>query len=98
PPKPLPAPRALNGYSDLDGDTIEDWRLEPSKPDWAGGLRDTWLPGEASAQKQLKEFLKDTVAGYANERDRPDHDGTSRLSPHLRFGEISPRQVWHTAR
>ena len=38
------------------------------------------------------------VAGYAGDRDRPDRDGTSRLSPHLRFGEISPRQVWHAAR
>ncbi|MEO6382711.1 MAG: deoxyribodipyrimidine photo-lyase [Nitrobacter sp.] len=98
PPKPLPAPRALNGYLDLDGDTIEQWQLEPSKPDWAGGLRDTWSPGETSAQKQLKKFLKITVADYANERDRPDRDGTSRLSPHLRFGEISPRQIWHAAR
>ena len=98
PPKPLPAPRTLNGYPDLDGDTVEDWRLEPSKPDWAGGLRDTWSPGEASAQKQLRQFLKHTVAGYALERDRPDREGTSRLSPHLRFGEISPRQVWHAAR
>ena len=98
PPKPLPAPRALNGHLHLDGDTIEEWQLEPTKPDWAGGLRDTWSPGEASAQKQLKKFLKDTVAGYANERDRPDRDGTSHLSPHLRFGEISPRQIWHAAR
>jgi deoxyribodipyrimidine photo-lyase len=97
PPKPLPAPRALNGYSDLDGDTVEDWQLEPSKPDWAGGLRETWSPGEASAQRQLKTFLKEAVLGYANDRDRPDRDGTSRLSPHLRFGEISPRQVWHAA-
>ena len=39
-----------------------------------------------------------TIRGYAGERDRPDRDGTSRLSPHLRFGEISPRQVWHAAR
>jgi deoxyribodipyrimidine photo-lyase len=98
PSKPLPAPRTLDGYSDLDSDTIEDWRLEPSKPDWAGGLRDTWSPGEASAQKQLKTFLKNAVAGYASDRDRPDREGTSRLSPHLRFGEISPRQVWHAAR
>lgn len=98
PQKPLPTPRSLNGYLNLESDTVEDWRLEPSKPDWAGGLRDTWSPGEASAQKQLKAFLRETVAGYATERDRPDRDGTSRLSPHLRFGEISPRQVWHTAR
>ncbi len=98
PPKPLPAPRALNGYRDLQSDKLEQWQLEPSKPDWAGGLRDTWTPGEASAQKQLKQFLKGIVAGYTNDRDRPDREGTSRLSPHLRFGEISPRQIWHAAR
>ena len=45
-----------------------------------------------------KSFLENGVAGYASDRDRPDRDGTSGLSPHLRFGEISPRQVWHAAR
>ena len=98
PPKPLPTPKKLNGVKDLAGDRLEDWKLEPSKPDWAGGLRESWKPGEAQAQAQLKSFLKDGVAGYTGERDRPDRDGTSRLSPHLRFGEISPRQVWHAAR
>jgi deoxyribodipyrimidine photo-lyase len=58
----------------------------------------SWKPGEASAQAQLRQFLKTGVAGYSFDRDRPDRDGTSRLSPHLRFGEISPRQVWHAAR
>ena len=42
--------------------------------------------------------MQEALAGYASERDRPDREGTSRLSPHLRFGEISPRQVWHAAR
>ena len=98
PPKPLPAPRALNGYPDLESDTVEDWQLEPSKPDWAGGLRDSWDPGEAGAQANLRGFLGSAVTGYARERDRPDRGGTSRLSPYLRFGEISPRQVWHAAR
>ena len=48
-------------------------------------------------KRGLKAFLEN-VGGYAGDRDRPDRDGTSRLSPHLRFGEISPRQVWHAAR
>jgi deoxyribodipyrimidine photo-lyase len=61
-------------------------------------LRRTWTPGEASAQARLRQFLKSGVAGYSTGRDRPDREGTSRLSPHLRFGEISPRQVWHAAR
>jgi len=98
PPKPLPAPKKLTGVSGIAGDALEDWHLEPGKPDWAGGLRESWQPGEASAQARLKAFLAGGVAGYSGERDRPDRDGTSRLSPHLRFGEISPRQIWHAAK
>lgn len=98
PPKPLPAPRALQAVPGVRSDTLDSWKLEPTKPDWAGGLRETWTPGEVSAQKQLKQFLKSGVAGYSTDRDRPDREGTSRLSPHLRFGEISPRQVWYAAR
>ena len=97
PPKPLPAPKHLNGAPNLASDPLESWKLEPTGPDWAGGLRDNWRPGEASAQARLKAFLADNIAGYASDRDRPDRDGASRLSPHLRFGEISPRQVWHAA-
>ena len=97
PPKPLPAPTRLSGIAHLASDTVESWQLEPESPDWAGGLRETWTPGEASAQARLKTFL-DNAAGYSSERDRPDRDGTSKLSPHLRFGEISPRQIWHAAR
>jgi deoxyribodipyrimidine photo-lyase len=102
PPKPLPAPTALGKDSDsaptVATDRLEDWRLEPSRPDWAGGLRESWSPGEKSAQARLGEFLKSHVAGYSDDRDRPDRVGSSGLSPHLRFGEISPRQVWHAAR
>jgi len=97
PPKPLPASKRLAGVTGLASDAVESWQLEPRHPDWAGGLRETWKPGEASAQARLAAFLKN-VAGYASERDRPDRDGTSKLSPHLRFGEISPRQIWHAAR
>jgi deoxyribodipyrimidine photo-lyase len=98
PPAPLPAPETLRPAPRLAGDVVEAWRLEPSAPDWAGGLRETWRPGERAAQARLKAFLDIGVAGYATARDRPDREGTSGLSPHLRFGEISPRQVWHAAR
>jgi deoxyribodipyrimidine photo-lyase len=98
PPKPVPAPKSLRSVPDIASDTLESWGLEPSRPDWAGGLREAWKPGETSAQGRLSAFLQKDVAGYATNRDRPDRDGTSRLSPHLRFGEISPRQVWHAAR
>ncbi|PWH07212.1 deoxyribodipyrimidine photolyase [Brachybacterium endophyticum] len=67
---------------------------EPSHPDWAGGLRDTWTPGEDGARSRLDE-LSDVLSRYDSEQDRPDREGTSRLSPHLRFGEISVREVWH---
>ena len=98
PPKPLPAPKALRPGPNLAGDTVESWHLEPVHPDWAGGLRESWTPGERSAQARLNAFLQGGVTGYSLQRDRPDRPGTSGLSPHLRFGEISPRQVWHAAR
>jgi deoxyribodipyrimidine photo-lyase len=98
PPKPLLAPKNLEPAPDLASDPIESWGLEPVRPDWAGGLRESWNPGEKSAQSRLGAFLKTHAAGYSNDRDRPDRAGSSGLSPHLRFGEISPRQVWYAAR
>jgi deoxyribodipyrimidine photo-lyase len=98
PRQPLPAPKALKPGPWTRGDKLEDWHLEPTRPDWAGGLRETWTPGEKSAQARLGTFLKMGLAGYSGNRDRPDRAGTSGLSPHLRFGEISPRQIWYAAR
>jgi len=54
-----------------------------------------WEPGEKGAQARLAAFLDDGLGIYAVERERPDRDGTSRLSPHLSVGEISVRRVWH---
>jgi len=71
--------------------------LEP-RVDWAGGIRASWTPGEAGAQDMLQQALDSVVAAYAARRDRPDEVSTSRLSPHLHFGEIGPRRVWHTVR
>jgi deoxyribodipyrimidine photo-lyase len=98
PPAPLPAPKRLTTIAGIASDLLESWEFEPRHPDWAGGLRETWTPGEAVAQARLKDFLANGLKGYAGDRDRPDRDGTSSLSPHLRFGEISPRQIWHAAR
>jgi deoxyribodipyrimidine photo-lyase len=97
PPKPLPAPDSLRAGPSLAGDAVENWHLEPTRPDWAGGLRETWTPGEFAGQRRLRSFLEAGVAGYANGRDRPDQNHTSGLSPHLQFGEVSPRQVWQAA-
>ena len=69
--------------------------LRPHSPDWAGGLRDAWPMPEAGAHAQLDAFLTTSLAGYADARDLPDRPATSRLSPFLRFGNVSPRQVWH---
>ena len=65
-----------------------------SAVDWAAGFREVWQPGESGAKRQLKRFLDDAIAGYPVNRERPGAAGTSRLSPHLHFGEISPGQVW----
>ncbi|WP_262032109.1 cryptochrome/photolyase family protein [Microvirga sp. Mcv34] len=97
---PLPAPKRIPGGSwpsSLRDSLIplEDLGLEPSSPDWAGGLRKAWRAGEPAARTRLMDFLREGLEGYAENRDRPSMSGTSRLSPHLRFGEISPRQVWH---
>jgi len=96
-PAPLPVPILMPGPA-LESDELASWQLEPTRPDWAAGLRATWRAGEAAAQRRLLEFLGGDVARYADGRDRPDRAVTSRLSPHLRFGEIGPRQVWHAAR
>jgi deoxyribodipyrimidine photo-lyase len=85
----LPRPRRWP-----DSLPLEALELEP-KVDWAAGIRAAWKPGEDGAQMRLESLWKDSLDGYEHDRDRPDVDGTSMLSPHLHFGEISPRQVLH---
>jgi deoxyribodipyrimidine photo-lyase len=94
-----PAPDAVPaGPRELASDRLEDWNLLPVAPDWAGGLRETWTPGEAGASARLDKFIETALRDYDANRNRPDLPGTSRLSPHLRFGEISPATCWHRAR
>lgn len=88
----LPAPARMRGRVDLPSLAIERLGLLP-RIRWDAGLAQAWTPGEAGAQEALAQFLDAALADYAGERDRPDHAGTSRLSPHLHFGEVSPRQV-----
>jgi len=76
-------------------DRLDDWGLLPTHPDWAAGLRAAWQPGEASAIEALETFLRESLARYAADRDAPAQAATSRLSPRLRWGEVSPFQVWH---
>lgn len=102
-PAPLPSPERLRAGAWPESTkklrvNLPDLGLEPTSPDWAGGLRGTWQPGERSAQGKLADFVDTALSGYAENRDRPGLQATSRLSPHLRFGEISPRQVWHAVK
>jgi deoxyribodipyrimidine photo-lyase len=71
--------------------------LLPRRP-WAGGLAEAWQPGEAGAAARLQRFVAGPLEGYAAERNRPDLDGTSQLSPWLHSGELGPRQVWAAVR
>jgi deoxyribodipyrimidine photo-lyase len=95
PPRaPLPVPNVMH-FATAESDRLESLGLLPSRPDWAGGLRETWQPGEAAARARLERFIDDDLAGYADTRSRLDRDTTSRLSPYLHCGDISPNQVWH---
>ena len=71
---------------------LSELSLEPAV-DWAGEFRHVWQPGESGARSQLQRFLRETLAEYPVNRDKPGLAGTSRLSPHLHFGEISPGEI-----
>ena len=61
---------------------------------WTRSLAEAWMPGEAPARKRLTKVANNLAARYQSERDRPDRDGTSRLSPHLAWGEVSVQEIW----
>lgn len=65
---------------------------------WDAGFYETWTPGEAGAAKRLKAFAARAMEAYSDRRNTPSVDGTSMLSPHLHFGEVSPRQIWAAVR
>ena len=97
-PDHLPAPAQLNAL-DIASDTLEDWALHPTQPDWSCGFDAPWQPGEAGAKARLMAFLSGPVSDYDTHRNRPDLEGgTSGLSPHLAFGEIGPAQIWRATR
>jgi deoxyribodipyrimidine photo-lyase len=98
PAEPVAGPRKLAAAAaKLKTLGIDELGLLPAI-DWAGTMRKTWAPGEAGAKRRLEAFLAAGLGGYGSERDRPDHEGTSSLSPHLHLGEVSPRRVWHAVR
>ncbi|NML11690.1 deoxyribodipyrimidine photo-lyase [Sphingobium sp. AR-3-1] len=95
PAAPHPAPHRIDGPAHWPtSDSLEDWALLPTKPDWAQGFAADWTPGEQGARANVADFL-DEVGDYPTARNLPSIEGTSRLSPHLHFGEVSPAYLWH---
>jgi deoxyribodipyrimidine photo-lyase len=75
-----------------DGVSLDALGLAPGHA-WDDGFWERWTPGEAGAHEALEIFTDGALRGYGKDRDRPDRAGTSRLSPHLHFGEIAPWRV-----
>ncbi len=95
-PPPRPAPASLPAVPPgIHGETLESLGLLP-RIRWADGLAAAWTPGEDGAAAEIDRFTAAAIADYKEHRDRPDLAGTSRLSPHLHFGEVSPGQVLAT--
>ncbi len=93
PPPPQPAPVEISFAAAPASEPLADWQLLPTRPDWSGGF-EGWQPGEAGAMARLEAFLP-RANGYDRARNLPSEEGSSRLSPHLAMGEISPGTVWH---
>lgn len=95
---PQPAPVEAHWYlPDVRSDTLDSLQLRPQRPDWADGWQALWRPGTDGARDRLKQFLSDKIRDYSDGRNHPALEATTRLSPHLHFGEVSPREVWHAA-
>ena len=98
PGNPLPAPSRLSAPAHWpQSASLGSLGLLPTL-DWTSGLRAAWAPGSAAAQALLERFLCECFDQYPALRDQPSIQGTSRLSPHLHFGEIGPREIWHATR
>ncbi len=95
PPVPLAAPTHVAAPQTWPAsDNINNWALLPTEPDWSGAMADMWTPGEAGARERLEDFA-DKAKFYDEKRNLPSVAGSSFLSPHLHFGEISPAACWH---
>ncbi len=94
PRAPLPSPKKLPGWTGkIASDNIASWALLPSKPNWAKSFEAEWQPGETGALTALNTFIEEKLSAYPEGRDQLGENGTSRLSPHLHWGEISPVQI-----
>lgn len=93
-PEPKQAPQSITLASiDNLGENLDDWNLLPTNPNWAQDWQALWQPGEEGAMSRLDAFLEDDIKDYGELRNRPDLPNISRLSPHIHFGEVSPRQI-----
>lgn len=98
PREPYTAPSQIDfAEHNTDKGFLDDLQLMPDIA-WYENMNSFWNTGENGAQKRLQDFLESGIAGYKEDRNRPDMEHVSRLSPYLRHGEISPHQVWHTAK
>lgn len=96
PAAPLDAPASLRLHSTLpDSLSLIQLKLLPKQP-WDAGFKAHWQVGEEAARIQLDLFISERFSGYHQQRDYPASGQVSRLSPHLHFGEISPRTLWHS--
>lgn len=89
---PERSPTAIHAVKGLRSLPIDALRLLPAIP-WDKDFYSLWKPGENGGHKHLMHFIEQSISNYKISRDRPDQYGTSRISPHLHFGELSPRQV-----
>lgn len=95
PPEPQRAPSKIPAPSKWPkSEELADWDLLPTKPNWSKGFDADWTPGEDGARAHVADFL-DKAGDYDHDRNMPSIEGSSRLSPHLHFGEVSPAYVWH---
>ena len=90
---PVEMPELRWGSSPGPGLSLDQLDLLPDRPNWASGWEDLWQPGEEGATARLEAFVSEGLPGYGTGRDHPSQRHVSRLSPHLHFGEISPRQI-----
>ncbi|OIN86468.1 MAG: deoxyribodipyrimidine photolyase [Alphaproteobacteria bacterium CG1_02_46_17] len=96
PPRaPIPCPPLPSFHRDIKSKSLDELNLLPKYPSWDIPMISYWKVGEQAADKQLDIFLETKLDGYKDKRNYPSLDQTSKLSPHLHFGEISPHQVWH---
>jgi len=97
PPLPPPAHISFIADAELPGDVtaFDESALLPTRPDWAKSIAEVWTPGEEAGLEILRDFTENGLADYNAKRNFPSFEATSRLSPYLRFGHVSPKQIFH---